>query len=524
MTVQTKEVSRPRLILLVAILFTLIAAFHVGSALAGKSIFRASHLGTALEYAHGPIDLLRPTIVGFNATGTPTALEFPLWQATAGLAFKVTGSTWYGWANIVSLIFFASALWPFLQLARQYVGERAAWWSLAFFLAQPLIVMNAGSAATDGFSLFATIWFLFFSDRMLRSGKIGWWIPTALFAGVSAVSKLPFFMAAGLCSICFLLVHGIRAWRPWVLLCAAGIFAAAAFFAWTHYTDSLAARAEYPFEELRLAYSPYIRLWYFGDAHFRLTPGPWLKGGWRFLHGTMGSLPMIVLLLASLFHRGYWLAKLWLASTFITTLVFTHLVLEHWQYYLMCCPAVALLCGATVARWEPFWSQEMPWPWLRVSIALLVLIFSAIEGIVTMKIALEYDPFAKEMSAVIRDHTRPEDKLIVYDAGFRTWGAEPLFRSGRNGLSVMRLQTLPNDPRVKGLFELLTNDEDLKRLKSLGYNKLVLLSESPVDFAAEAINPGYKRTRNYYPSTISPKVDAWPAVYQNEDILIKEIP
>ena len=123
---QNEEVSTRRLKLLVAILCLLIAAFHIGFALTGKSIRRDSHLGTALEYGKGPIDLLRPTMVGFNATGTPTAQEFPVWQAAAGLVFKITHSTWYGWANIVSLLLFATALWPFFQLARHYVGERAA--------------------------------------------------------------------------------------------------------------------------------------------------------------------------------------------------------------------------------------------------------------------------------------------------------------------------------------------------------------------------------------------------------------
>ena len=150
---QSTEVSSRPLKLLVAILFALIIAFHVGFAITGKSMRRDSHLGTALEYAHGPINLLRPVMVGFNATGTPTAQEFPVWQAAAGLAFKVTGSTWYGWANIVSLLLFSTALWPFFQLARQYIGERAAWWSLAFFLAQPIIILTSGQAATDGFCL-----------------------------------------------------------------------------------------------------------------------------------------------------------------------------------------------------------------------------------------------------------------------------------------------------------------------------------------------------------------------------------
>jgi hypothetical protein len=517
------KASRPSLKVLVAILFGLIIAFHLGSALSGNSLFRATHLGTALEYAHGPINLLRPIIVGFNATATPTALEFPAWQAAAALAFKAAGSTWYGWANIVSLLFFATALWPFFQIARHYAGERAAWWALVFFLSEPLIVLNAGEAATDGFSLVLIIWFLFFADRMIRTGKIGWWIPTALFGALSAVTKLPFFMTAGLCGVFLLLLNGARAWRPWLLLAAAGVFAAAFFAAWTHYTNSLAAQAEYPFEELRLADSPFMRWWYFGDLHSRLSPGLWLRGGWRFLHGTLGSLPLVLLPLASLARPGNRLAKFWLLAAAFTTLVFTHLVLEHWHYYLMCCPAVALLCGVTLDRWEPFLSQEIPARRLRLALAGAVVIFSAVDGIVTMKIAVNYDPYPKNVSRMIQEHTRTEDKLIVFDTGFFSWGGEPLFRSGRTGLSVAHLNTEPTDPNTKGLVQLLNNEADLNRLKSLGYDKLVLISESPVQFAAQASNPGYKGARFHYPATISPTVDAWPVVYQSDDLLIKDI-
>jgi hypothetical protein len=521
---ENKEVSPRSLKLLATILFLLIAAFQIGNALAGHSIFRATHLGTALEYAHSPINLFRPIIVGFNAIDTPTALEFPIWQAAAGLVFKLTGSTWYGWANIVSLLFFATALWPFLKLARQYLSERAAWWSLIFFLAEPLIVINAGAAATDGFSLVTIIWFLFFADRMIRSGKASWWIPTALFAALSAVSKLPFFMAAGLCSVFLLWVNGIRAWKPWILLASAGIFAAGVFGAWTRYTDSLSAQALFPFEELRVAYNPSMGFWYFGNLHFRLTPGPWIKGGWRFLHGTLGSLPLVTLLAASLLRPGNRFPKLWLVATFLTTLVFTHLVLEHWHYYLMCCPAVALLCGATLGRWEPFWIREIPRPWLTLALAGIVFVFSAVEGIISMKIAVYYDSYTRDASQTIHDHTSPQDKLIVYDAGFISWGGETLFRSERKGLSVKYLNTHSDDTNTIGLVELLNDEANLSRLKSLGYNRLVLVSESPVQFAAQAINPGSKRTRFYYPSTISPKVDAWPVIFQSEDVMIKGIP
>jgi hypothetical protein len=147
---------------LFAVLFGLIVVFHLGNALTGNSLFRAQHLGAALEYGRGRINLLRPVIIGFNATGTPTPQELPVWQAAAGLVFKITGSTWYGWANLVSLLLFVTGLWPFFQLARRYVGERPACWTLVFFLAQPLVVVYAGKASTDGFCLMVTIWFLFF--------------------------------------------------------------------------------------------------------------------------------------------------------------------------------------------------------------------------------------------------------------------------------------------------------------------------------------------------------------------------
>jgi len=360
---------------LVVVLFGLIVLFHIGSALAGRPLVRASHLGTALEYARGPINLLKPIIVGFNATGTPTALEFPLWQAAAGLVFKVAGSNWYGWANVTSLVLFATVLWPFLQLARNYVGERAAWWALAFFLAEPLIVLTAGEAATDGFCLAVTIWFLFFADKMIRTGSAGWWWPTAVFAAVSAASKLPFFMAAGLCSVFLLIVNGIRAPRLWLLLAGAGLVAGVALTTWTHYTNSLAAQAEYPYLDLRLVQSPFLVFWFFGDLPYRLNLGQWIKGAWRFLHATLGVLPMVALLVPALIRRGNRLPKLWLLVTFFITLIFTHLVLAHWHYYLMCSPAVALLCGVTLTIWEGLWLPQIRRSWLGPMLAGVVLVF-----------------------------------------------------------------------------------------------------------------------------------------------------
>src|ERR1039458_1084047 len=126
-------------------------------------------------------------------------------------------------------------------------------------------------------------------------------------------------MAAGLCSVFMLMVNGTRAWRTWIFLAGAGVIAVSMFAAWTHHTDSLAAQAEYPYYELRLSHSPALMAWYFGGWQFRLSPGPWIKGGWRFLHATLGSLPLVALLVPALLRPGNRLPKLWLLARSLTT-------------------------------------------------------------------------------------------------------------------------------------------------------------------------------------------------------------
>ena len=141
------------------------------------------------------------------------------------------------------------------------------------------------------------------------------------------------------------------------------------------------------------------------------------------------------------------------------------------------------------------------------------------QAAVLFKITICYVYYSKEMSDIIRAHTTAQDKLVIYGGD---WGGEELFRSGRRGFYILSPQA--PDRSQKSTIDLLNTPQDLHRLKELGYNKLVLISESPTRFAAVAKNPGSKRKRDYYPRAISPTIDSWPVIYQSEDILIKDIP
>jgi hypothetical protein len=487
-------------------LIALVFAFHVGSALCGQGEFRDIHLGTALHYAQTKIDLADTVIVGFNATGTPTLQEFPMWQMAAGLAFKLLGP-WWGWANLVALGLFLLCLFPLFHIARLCLDERHAWWVLIFFLTEPLVFLNAGTAGTDGFCLATTIWFLYCGVKLVQTPGWKWLVLTGAWGSLAAVSKLPFFMATGLALFFVTLWSSGFDFKRLVLLAAAGGVAGGFFLLWTRYTDAQQAGALFPLVDLRLK-NPDMRFWYFGDLHYRLSVGNWIKGGWRSLTALLGSFALVGLVAVALANkRGNPVARCLLAGALLTTLVFTHLVLHHWHYYLMFAPAVALLCAEGLAVLEMKFAPQSTQPVFSILVSAL-LGLSLLQGLMGMR-RLTYDPYPVKMADFIRQNTAPTDKLIIMGGG---WGGELLFRAGRAGLSVWNAH-------------IFDRPENLARLKSLGYDKLVLVSESPFANAIQVVTPGQaEKPRELAKSGLTPQVESWPADYESGDIIIKKIP
>src|SRR5678815_2522340 len=109
-TLREKPGPRWPLVVACAALLCGIVVYTLTRVWFGHIMFRDQHLGTALEYARGRIDVAHTIIPGFNATNTPTFLELPVWQALLALIFRACG-TWFGWANILALLLFSSCLW-----------------------------------------------------------------------------------------------------------------------------------------------------------------------------------------------------------------------------------------------------------------------------------------------------------------------------------------------------------------------------------------------------------------------------
>ena len=496
------------------ILFALVGLvifFHVASALKGHARYRDQHVGTALHYAATQFDLKHTVIVGFNATETPTIQEVPIWQMTVGLAFKFLG-TWWGWANVVSLVFFLSCLYPLFRVVETFYGGRAAWWSLVFFLSQGLIFIYAGEAGTDGFCLSVSIWFWFACCRLLEN-PVKWFLPAAALGALTALSKLPFFMAVGLAGFFLLLkVRGFKL-RDLAALAGVGAISAILFLLWTHYTDSVQTGAVFQYVDLRLnsagTNGTTMMFWYFGDWHYRLNPANWAKAAWRFCGAAFGSFTLIPLFIFALVGRwAHPAAKFLFAGAFLTTLVFTHLILHHYNYLMLFSPAVAILCAVAWTKIEMQIGERGVHPRLTTATATVIVFLALFQGLTSMK-AFTFDGFPAQITAAIREHTAPGDKLIVVNGG---WGGDELISAGRAGLSMWNATA----------FE---DAEKSAQLKKLGYNKMVIVSQSPYQNAVQVINPGQTGfPRIMAKKFVTPLVAQWPTVFATDDLIIKEIP
>jgi hypothetical protein len=390
-----------------------------------------------------------------------------------------------------------------------HLGERESYWVLCFFLAQPLVFLEAGEASPDGTSLATSLWFLFFSLQLLRQPGLKWLAPACLLGCLAAVFKLPFFMTAGLAALVILLrTHGFCRQRLACLGLVGGV-SAVAFLLWTHYTDAAQAGAEFPHVDLRLGHGSTMMFWYFGDLQYRLSPGIWLKGGLRITTALLGSFCLLGLVVLGWRSRpGNPAAKSFLLGAALTTLVFFHLVLHHWHYYLMFAPAVALFCAmgwsAVEAKFTPI-PDRSGWP---TALAAVLLLLALGQGLIGMR-ALTFDNYPLHVSALIRQHTAPTDKLVIIGGA---WGGEELMRSDRQGLTAWDAK-------------MFDHPESLDRLKALGFDKVVLLNQSPFQNAIQIVNPGQSDIpRLRYADALTPRVESWPTVFQTEDVLIKAIP
>lgn len=499
-TFQTQMIGRNATFFLLAALWL----YALGWAWIGHPIYRDQHMGAAIEYAAHEIDLLRPVIVGFNANGTATPQELPIWQAAAAIGLRAFGG-WWGGATIVSLILITLFLPCFYFIAKWETNSTFGWLALAMLLAQPIVFQLAGGAQTDGLSLALFIGFVWAAERLRRQPDKFSWAACAAMASLLAVTKFPFLLTGSFASLLMLLWNR-ESLKKWILLAAAGAVAAIVFIPWTMWCDVEIGRALFKYRPMTISENPE---WFFGSLAYRLEPANYIKAGWRALGCLWGSFVLAGLTLYGVWLRPRSLGMALLIGALATTLIFTKLILIHRHYYLMFAPAIALLntyaLGDLLRRFGSLTTARN----LILSASLTALLFlSVIQGLENIE-ALTADSFMQNIGNVVRENTIPSEKLLIINGG---WGGDLLIHAGRKGLSV-------DDTK------LAENPQTRQQLRDLGYTKVVIVSQSPLLWALQAVNPGTSIPEKvHWSSFVSANAKSWPTVFQSDDVLIKKIP
>jgi hypothetical protein len=508
---QAQQTNHRDLCLIAAILAAALVGFELWMATTPHDNSRSQHLGGAVAYAKGHIDLMRPMLLGFNANGTPTPLEFPLWQAATAVLMKMFG-LWFGWGNIVSLVFFFSSLWALFDLCRRLCSPRVAWWAVVFSLAQPLSFTTGGQAGGDSTAWAAAMWFIYYCERMMSEGKIIWWLFALLTGGLCAVTKGPFFMCVGLVTFFWLCLHHRRSLRAWLFLSSCGVVGTGLLFAWNYHCHLVYTEAVFQTINMDSFDSKSgINHWYFGTLAYRLNLHNWVRGGWHLMNSIFGGLSFVFLL-----QVGFRTARavecwLWLLAAAITTMVFPTLMWEHVHYFFVYAPVAAWLCALGAAEFEPeIWKRLRVGTVMRTGILMTTLIAS-LTGTFTALHVFNFDSFQNDIAHAIKEHTSPSDKLIVWGTN---WG-DPFLRADREGFTGgLSLDDSGwfNDP------------QKLARVKQMGYNKIVLINASPFIVALTSVNGQHGEKLVDLHQHLPSVAKNWPVEFDSLEVLIVKIP
>ena len=268
---------------------------------------------------------------------------------------------------------------------------------------------------------------------------------------------------------------------------------------WNRFIGSSYAQAEYPFWNMRLKDNPEMWRWYFGDWQSRLNVATWAQGLWRMLNCTWGRFALALTTLWALLFSRRQLACYWFLATVVTVLIFSNIVLVHRHYYLMFTAPAAMLAAAAVLKMEALLRETKKHSLALTEAGILVaLVVAAVQGLIGVKIVENYDPYPHAIAQARREYTAPDDKVIIFGGG---WGGKELILADRTGLSIAKMQ-------------LLDDDRAYARLRELGFNRLVMLSESPLNHALQMTNPGQARLQRWmYRQCMTPKAAQFGTLY-----------
>lgn len=344
--------------------------------------------------------------------------EFPLYQWLVALAAAPWPSALDTVGRAMSAILYFVSFWPAFVILRRFGAARSTTFAtLSLYALSPLYVFWSATFMIESTAILLCLLSLAFllDDRRAAPAIVA--ITSALAALVKVTTYFGFAIAAA-----FMLVGRAVALRRggaslasvvralWLRAVIAGPLPLACALFWTRFSD--AKKQEVPFARNFIT-SAALDSWNFGTRDQKLSWPIWRQILDRTdLDLIGGHWPILVAVVVGLvFGRA---RRVLLAAAFIYVAVFAtftnlHMVHNYYPYAngVFILAAVGLGVGALLER-------EKPWAWAGVAALCAILVGQLItyrDGYLKEQTPSDV---VRPLAAAIREHTKPDDVLLVY--------------------------------------------------------------------------------------------------------------
>ncbi|MBN1269862.1 MAG: glycosyltransferase family 39 protein [Kiritimatiellae bacterium] len=428
-------------------------------------LFAALAAGYRLAYLRGPLDepswrqswcsyqarqLARespPELlhvkINYKGTNDVSVWNFPLYEGIVGVTYKAMGvDESLPVARVITLLFFAGAVFYLYKSAALLLGQRTAAYSALAYAWLPVGLFYSRAVHYDIVVLFLSHAFFYFGLRFLDDRKPAWYVAATVAAALAFAVKPPYCFYFGLPLLVYALTARER--KPWrELLLIGGLFVLPLLAGWAMHAFRLSLEGA---QESSILYPDpytkgYARNWYFGGLGLRLDTARWLLLGrsvfWLVLTplGAFAASWALLTAWGTLEKRGWWtLLALAAGVAGFVLLLFPLVTAAHSYYLLPLMAPAALMIGVFLndlgggASWRA-----------KVRMGLCVAVLAAGAGWGVRRGSFFVVDWQRiKAGQAIREHTGLDDLVVSTAQGRSTAHTDPriLYFADRRGWAI----------------------------------------------------------------------------------------
>ena len=436
---------------------------------------RTQHFGGIKVYAEQGVDLLLTPVLSMGENNF-VVNEFALFQAMLTPIYKiVNGNIFY--LRLFTILFSILASWLFFDILNILSKDKkTALVGTLLFLSSTLVMAQFSMLAADFFAYVMAL-LMFWSWLKIKSNR--WWL---ILFGISSIFatliKLPYVLPIFISISLYILIEKKN--PVYQLIKDNWTFGLVAFLSlfvliiWKQHGEIY--NSSYPTTAF-LSDPNFVKHWYFGELSTRLEPGRWASTLW-WINANVFSGNITIPLLALFGFLVMPEKKMALSLVFgpiITTLIFFYIITQHQHYYFIFLLPVFYLAGYGLKyMWENYATNLSMLGKNSIVVAILILLpISGIYGFYCSTYPLMLDSHYKKVAEELKRYISIKDKILVHPR----WTHPILIHNDFKGLSILYKH-------------MIDTQEEINYYKSKGYNYLVVINSSPIEYGKQINNPG----------------------------------